>query len=91
MKKFNKIFIPKYLEEHPEKNRMAAAHACGSLWTISKGIVVGDIVICPNGSTKCYVGEVISDYYYDKEASLPNKRNVKWFSKILYKNLMSES
>ena len=42
---FNKKFIPKYLEIHPDKSKVAAGLACGFLHTISKGIQIGDIVI----------------------------------------------
>jgi restriction system protein len=90
-KDFNKIFIPKYLELNPEKTKMAAGSACGSLWTVAKGINIGDIVLCPKNSNSCYVGEITSNYYYDKKAGLPHKRNVKWFNRIIEKNEMSES
>jgi restriction system protein len=90
-KDFNKILIPKYLSLNPEKTKMAAGSACGSLWTISKGIKIGDIVLCPKNSYSCYIGEVISEYYYEKDTILPHKRKVKWFEKLIEKSEMSES
>ena len=33
---FNKIFVPKFLENHPDKSKIAAGLACGALWTVSK-------------------------------------------------------
>ncbi len=57
---FNKEFIPIYMESHPDKSKVAAGLACGMLWTIAKGIKLGDIVLSPDGSGKYYVGEVVS-------------------------------
>src|SRR5688572_21790677 len=55
---FNKRFIPIYLAGHPDKTKIAAGLACGSIWTVSKGIQRGDIVLCPDGSGRYRVGEV---------------------------------
>ena len=93
-KDFNKILIPKYLKIFPEKTKMAAGSACGSLWTVAKGINIGDIVLCPKNTNSCYVGEVTSDYFYDKNTKkigLPHRRSVKWFSRVFEKSKMSES
>jgi restriction system protein len=38
---FNMEFIPIYLSKLPEKTKVVAGLACGSLWTVSKGIQVG--------------------------------------------------
>jgi len=56
-REFNRVFIPEYQSGHPDKTKIAAGLACGFLWTISKGIQKGDIVLCPDGSGKYYVGE----------------------------------
>ena len=47
---FNKTFIPVFLAGHPGKSRVVAGLACGALWTVSKGIKNGDIVLCPDGA-----------------------------------------
>ncbi len=44
---FNEVFIPVYLKIHPEKTKVAAGLACGALWTVSKGMSKGDIILCP--------------------------------------------
>src|SRR5215203_1756424 len=54
---FNSHFIPIYLAQHPEKNRISAGLACGALWTIAKGIRKGDFVLSPDGSGTYRVGE----------------------------------
>lgn len=79
-REFNKEFIPKFLEKNPGKTKVAAGLACGSLHTISKGIQIGDIVLCPDGKGAYLVGEVTSDYIYKKGEVLPHRRNVRWFS-----------
>ena len=88
---FNKEFIPKYLETHPEKTKISAGLACGMLWTVSKGVQIGDIVLCPDGKGAYYVGEVISGYEYKKGQVLPHRRNVRWFTKTIRREEMSES
>jgi len=61
------------MKPRPEKSKVSAGLACGALWTISKGIKIGDIVICPNGAGGYYVGEVSSNYFYQLGTNLPHK------------------
>ena len=58
---FNAKFRPVWLQANQGKSKVAAGLACGMLWTISKGIKKGDIVLCPDGDGSYYVGEVKSD------------------------------
>ncbi len=88
---FNKKFIPVYLKKHPDAKKMSAALACGMLYTIAKGIVIGDIVLCPDGSGNYYFGEVIGDYQYVSGVNLPHRRAVKWYSKIIPREEMSQA
>lgn len=90
-REFNKEFIPIYLQKRPDKTKVAAGLACGSLHTISKGIQVGDIVLCPDGKGNYYVGEVTSEYYYKKGEVLPHRRNVHWFPHVIERAELSES
>lgn len=76
---FNHKFIPEYLKANPGKSKIAAGLGCGSLWTVSKGINKGDIVLSPNGKGVLYFGEITSDYYYKEGDILPHRRNVNWF------------
>ena len=46
---FNAKFRSIYLENHPGKTNVGAGLACGFLWTVSKGIKIGDVVLCPDG------------------------------------------
>ncbi len=87
---FNKEFIPIYLESHPDKTKVAAGLACGMLWTICKGILIGDIVLCPDGKGNYYVGEVTGDYEYQKDAALSHRRKVNWYGKTISRDELSE-
>ena len=89
-KQFNKNMIPVYLNERPEKSKVAAGLACGMLHTVCKAIQIGDIVLCPDGQGAYYVGEVTSDYIYAPDSVLPHRRNVSWHASVINRNSMSE-
>lgn len=88
---FNKEFIPLFLEQNPQKTKISAGRACGMLWTICKGVKVGDVVLCPDGQGSYYVGEVIGGYEYYKGQILPHHRAVRWFPGAIVRDEMSES
>lgn len=87
---FNKKMIPEYIKENPLSSKIAAGLACGMLWTIARGINIGDIVLCPNGKGEYHVGEVNSDYQYEKDAILPHRRAVRWFPGVIERIAMSQ-
>jgi restriction system protein len=86
---FNKEFIPIFLAEHPEKEKIGAGLACGALWTVSKGIKNGDVVLCPDGTGRYRVGEINGDYRYQPGGVLPHRRSVRWLSQTIDRNDMS--
>ena len=88
---FNKIIKPIFLEQNPGKKKMSIALACGMLWTVAKEIQIGDIVICPDGKGNYYAGEIIGNYEYHKGETLPHHRTVRWLTKTISRNEMSES
>jgi len=88
-REFNKKFIPVYLEGHPEKTKIAAGLACGMLWTIAKGLLKGDIILCPDGTGSYLVGEVTGDYFYSNGEILPHRRPVNWFPKKVERSGMT--
>lgn len=88
---FNKKFIPIYLEKNPDKKKVSAGLACGMLYTICKGIIAGDIVLCPDGIGNYYVGEVTGEYEYVSGNLLPHRRTVRWFTRSISREEMSES
>jgi restriction system protein len=87
---FNKEFIPILLAGHPDKTKIGAGLACGMLWTISKGLLKEDMVLCPDGTGRYRVGEVSGDYYYATGEILPHRRPVRWLSRIIDRADMSE-
>ena len=87
---FNKEFIPIYLVSHPEKTKIGAVLACGALWTVSKGIQTGDVVLCPDGTGKYRVGEVSGGYTYEPGKILFHRRPVKWLNVAIDREDMSE-
>ena len=90
-REFNKKFIPIFLEKHIDKTKVTAGLACGMLWTVTKGILIEDIVLCPDGKGAYFVGEITSDYDYHKGEILPHRRSVHWFSKAIERSQMSQS
>lgn len=88
---FNQKFIPIFLENHPEKTKIAAGLACGMLWTLAKGIQIEDIVLCPDGKGHYNVGEITGDYIYQPGGLLPHRRPVIWFSQTIDRKDMSQN
>jgi len=89
-REFNKRYIPIYLEKNPDKTKISAGLACGMLHTVAKGIIVGDIVLCPDGQGNYLVGEITGDYEYRKGSILPHSRSVHWYSRTIPRDELSE-
>lgn len=87
---FNRELIPEYLIGHPEKTKIGAGLACGAVWTVSKGIRKGDLVLSPDGLGSYHVGEVIGDYAYQPDGILQHRRAVKWSSALIPRSAMSD-
>ncbi len=90
-REFNQLFIPIYLKDNPGKSKVAAGLACGMLHTICKGILIGDIVLCPNGAGAYLVGEITSDYQYQAGGVLPHCRSVNWYKELIQREDMSQA
>src|SRR5258708_4611476 len=88
---FNQEFIPNYLAKHPDKTKIGAGLACGALWTVSKGIKRGDIVLCPDGSGQYRIGEVSGNYTYEPGKILFHRRPVHWLNVSIDRAAMSEA
>jgi restriction system protein len=90
-RQFNQKFIPVWLGKHAGKSKVAAGLSCGALWTIAKGIKVGDIVICPNGQGAYFVGEVLDNYSFHANETNPHRRTVKWYPVNIERSAMSDN
>jgi restriction system protein len=88
---FNKEFIPIFLAAHPEKTKIGAGLACAALWTVSKGIEKGDVVVCPDGTGKYRIGEVGGGYSFESGKILPHRRPVTWLNVVIERAAMSEA
>ena len=87
---FNKKFIPVWLKNNPDKSsKVAAGLACAFLWTICKGLNIGDIVLSPCGNGVYLVGEIIGDYCYVPGTNLPHRRPVSWYNNVIRRADMS--
>ena len=87
-REFNQQWIEKLLPG--KKSRVSAGMAAGALWVVSKGIRLGDIVLCPTTFPgELIAGEVIGDYEYVKEGPLPHRRRVRWFSGVIQRANLS--
>jgi len=82
-REFNKKYIPIFLKAHPEKTKIGAGLACGALWTVSKGIKRGDIILSPDGNGSYLVGEVLGDYFYAPTGVLPHRRKIAWRTQLI--------
>lgn len=89
-REFNRHYIPVFLASQPERSKVAAGLACGALWTISKGLRRGDIVLSPDGTGNYEVGEINGDYSFVPDAILPHRRPVKWLGISIPRSEMSE-
>ena len=88
---FNETMIPVYLSTHPGKSKIAAGLACGALWTVCKGIEIGDVVLSPDGQGQYLVGDVTGGYSFVPGATLPHRRAVRWRSARVTRASMSDA
>lgn len=87
---FNKKFIPEYLAERPDKSKVAAGLACGTVWTVCKGIQIGDLVLSPTPDGHVRAGKVTGDYRHSPGHVLPQQRPVQWLDRQISRDEMSE-
>lgn len=87
---FNQEFRPIYLENRPDKSKIAAGLACGFTWTLCKGLKDGDIIFSPDGSGRYRVGEITGPYFYRPGEILPHRRPVTWYPNPFDRSDMSE-
>lgn len=89
-REFNAEFLPVYMQNNPDKTKIAAGLACGMLYTICKGIKVGDVLLCPNGEGSYWAGEVTGNYYYAHGLDQPHRRKVVWYPQTIERSAMSQ-
>jgi len=90
-KEFNREWVPKWLELHPGKTKVAAGLSCGMSWTVAQGLQKGDLVLSPDSHGNFSVGKVSGPYFYVAEGVLPQRRPVEWLGKSVSRNDMSDT
>jgi restriction system protein len=77
-------------EAHPDKSAIAIGLNCGSIWTVSRGIPIGGIVVSPTGEGDYTYAEVTGDYRFQPDSYFPHQRTVKWSGVRISPAAMSE-
>ena len=92
-RKFNKKYIPEYLDRHPGASKIKAGLACGAIHTLAKFLAQGDIILSPDGQGNYHLGEISGDYFYvegDAQHFLRHRRSVNWLNKTIKREDMSD-
>ena len=88
---FNAVYVPVFLQIHPDKSKVAAGLACGAIWTVSKGLRPGDIILSPDGTGRYRICEIEGEYWYAEGQILPHRRNVRWQDIYIDRAAMSDA
>ncbi len=88
---FNAAYVPIFLDIHPDKSKVAAGLACGAIWTVSKGLRPGDVILSPDGAGRYRVGEIEGEYWYAEGEILPHRRTVRWHEIYIERAAMSDA
>ncbi|MEL6797913.1 MAG: hypothetical protein AAFO89_13970 [Planctomycetota bacterium] len=83
LRPFNQQFVPILMQKFPKKTKVGGGLNRSSIWTVCKGIKVGDMVICPDGHGTFRVGEVAGGYSNHAEEPLPQRRPVRWLDRVI--------
>ena len=94
-RKFNKKFVPILLEKWSVcvdrvTSKITASLASGTIYTMSKGINIGDYLLCSDGQGTYKIAEVTGDYFYQNTSHIRHCRPVAWLSKSIRREDMSE-
>ena len=91
VKSFKERYRPIFLQNRPDKSKVAAGLACGSIWTVCQDLKKGDMVLCPDGKGEYLVGDIESNYFYSEGEILQHRRRVKWHKTPIRRSDMSEA
>lgn len=91
-RQFNKEWVPYFVDRKPEKGKVSAGLRAGQLWTVSRGLALGDIILSSTGKPgELWAGEVAGDYYFEPAGPLPHRRPVKWFPGVIHREELTAS
>jgi restriction system protein len=86
---FNRAYVPIMRQRNPDLSAVGAGLKSGALWTLSKGIRNGDIVLCRDAEGNYHLGEVVGGYQYAPGEILPHRRPVRWLGVSIPRPAMS--
>ncbi len=78
---FIKKYGPIFRTSNPDKSKVATSLACSAIYTVSRGIEIGDVILTPDGNHGYRVGDVTSGYWHSPGGPLPHRRSVHWRQK----------
>jgi restriction system protein len=90
VKSFKERYRPIFLKNIPDKSKVAAGLACGTIWTVCYNLKKGDIILCPDGKGEYVIGEIESNYYHAPGEILQHRRKVNWYKTPVRRVDMSE-
>lgn len=88
---FNAAYVSVFLKIHPDRSKVAAGLACGAIWTVSKGLRPGDVILSPDGTGRYRLGEIEGEYWYADREILPHRRQVRWHDVYIDRAAMSDA
>ena len=91
LREFRLKWVPRLIKSDTKLTKAGAGIACGYLYSIAKGMAIGDIVISPDGKGSYIVGEVIGDYCFISDELLNHRRTISWHSDRIERTSMSEA
>lgn len=69
-----------FRQAKPDRSPVSVGLACGAIWTVSKGIPEGGVVVSPTGQGTYAIGRVKGSYKYLPGVYLPHRREIEWQS-----------
>ena len=77
-------YTVKYNEVYPNEKKQSVANCVGQLFRFVQEIKVGDYIVFPTKYNRMInIGEVVGEYYYDREEPVfTGKRNIKWIKTL---------
>lgn len=86
---FNKKYIDKVIEiSGGLKSRVGAGLNCGVIWTLSKGVEIGNIILCQDEDKNYHACRVTSQYFYSEQEP-HHRRKVEWIGEVISPNDLS--
>ena len=86
---FNKKYIDKVIElSGGIKSRVGAGLNCGVIWTLSKGVEIGNIILCQDEDKNYHACRVTSQYFFSEQEP-HHRRKVEWIGEVISPNDLS--